>query len=77
MTVLSAIVAFVKALAAALGLIRQESELAAGRDEQRSADLAAREKAEAEARKVEADAVKKHASDTSDAAFDQDFKRTD
>ena len=75
MSILSAILAFVELVAAALGLIRQESELAAGRSEQRSADLEAREKAEAEARDVENKANQIHAADKTDGAFDKRFWR--
>ena len=74
---LSALTAVLKAIAALLGLVRQESELAAGRAEQRSADLAAQKAEEDRARQVEQEAEKRHAADDSDSAFEDGFWRKD
>lgn len=66
-----------KFLATLLGLYKQESELAAGRAEQRDADNKAMDEGRKAAREVQQQAAKKHAEDDTDAAFDQDFFRKD
>lgn len=69
------VVAFVKLLAAALGLYRQESELAAGRAEQRDADRRAMDEGRKQGEQAKRDADARHAADKTDAAFDPDFWR--
>ncbi len=72
---LSAVINIAKAIAAFLGLVRQQSELAAGRAEQRADDDEARIKAEAEVRAEEIETSRKHQADKTDKAFDPRFWR--
>lgn len=67
----------IKLIATLLGLYKQESELAAGRAEQRDADNKAMDEGRRAAREVQQDADRRHAADSTDEAFDQDFFRKD
>jgi len=66
-----------KFLATLLGLYKQESELAAGRAEQRDLDNKAMEEGRKAAQEVKREVAKKHAADPTDDAFDPDFFRKD
>ncbi len=74
---MSWLLAVIKFVATLLGLYRQESELAAGRAEQRDADNRAMDEGRKAAREVQQQATAKHARDDTDDAFDQDFFRKD
>lgn len=67
----------IKFVTTLLGLYKQESELAAGRAEQRDADQKAMEAGHKAAQKAQQDADKKHAANSTDDAFDKDFWRED
>ncbi len=66
-----------KFIATLLGLYKQESELAAGRAEQRDADNKAMDEGRKAAQEVKREAVKKHAADPTDDAFDPGIFRKD
>lgn len=74
---MSWLLAALKFFATLLGLYRQESELAAGRAEQRDADSRAMDEGRRAAREVQQQAAAEHARDDTDDAFDQDFFRKD
>jgi len=69
------VVALIKLVAAALGLYRQESELAAGRAEQRDDDRRAMDEGKRQGEQAKRDADARHAANPTDDAFDPDFWR--
>lgn len=74
---MSWLLAVIKFITTLLGLYKQESELAAGRAEQRDADNKAMDEGRKAAREVQQQAAEKHARDDTDDAFAQDFFRKD
>lgn len=74
---ISWILSAIKFVTTLLGLYKQESELAAGRAEQRDADREAMEAGHKAAQEAQQDADQRHATDPTDEAFDKDFWRED